>query len=454
MTNALKSSPAPERSRTCGHTRFAPASAWRHWHAAAFAAGLLWLLALTTGCAVAAQSDARAGSFATGRYRNLLVESGHTATEVQAKLHSAYQQLFHGNPRTEAVYFPAGTNAHGALAYILDVHNRDVRSEGMSYGMMIAVQLNRKAEFDALWNWSRTYMYHTATNHPARGYFAWSMKTNGVPNDEMPAPDGEEYFATALLFATGRWGNGSGINDYSAEAHRILTDLRHRPIITGPTRRGEQTGGPIFHPEHKMVRFTPDIANSEHTDASYHLPGFYELWARFGPEPDRQFWREAATVSRDYFQRAAHPQTGLTPEYGNFDGSPWSAPWHRNSTNFLADAWRTAMNWSMDWAWWQADPRQKELSNRLQQFFLAQGLENYPSQFTLAGRSLSQNHSPGLVAMNAVASLAADHPRATDFVTAFWNTPVPTGEFRYYDGMLYLLALLHCSGEFRIWSPQ
>jgi oligosaccharide reducing-end xylanase len=56
--------------------------------------------------------------------------------------------------------------------------------------------------------------------------------------------------------------------------------------------------------------------------------------------------------------------------------------------------------------------------------------------------------------MNAVASLAADDPRAGRFVTAFWNAPIPTGQYRYYDGMLYLLGLLHCSGEFRIWIPQ
>jgi oligosaccharide reducing-end xylanase len=37
------------------------------------------------------------------------------------------------------------------------------------------------------------------------------------------------------------------------------------------------------------------------------------------------------------------------------------------------------------------------------------------------------------------------------FVEALWNMPVPSGGMRYYDGMLYLLALLHCGGEFRIW---
>ena len=48
--------------------------------------------------------------------------------------------------------FPAGTNANGPLAYVCDVNSGDVPSEGMSYGMMIAVQLGKKAEFDTLWN--------------------------------------------------------------------------------------------------------------------------------------------------------------------------------------------------------------------------------------------------------------------------------------------------------------
>ena len=50
----------------------------------------------------------------------------------------------------------------------------------------------------------------------------------------MPAPDGEEYYAMALYFAAGRWGNGKGIYDYRAEADRLLTDMRHRALITGP----------------------------------------------------------------------------------------------------------------------------------------------------------------------------------------------------------------------------
>jgi oligosaccharide reducing-end xylanase len=418
-------------------------------------AGLAAGLSLATpGCARSAASGARTGAFATGQYRNLFAEAGRSKEDINAKITLAFRQLFHGHPASEALYFRAGANSNGPLARIEDIHSRDVRSEGMSYGMMIAVQLGKKAEFDALWNWARTYMYHTDTNHPARGYFSWSLSTNGVPNDEMPAPDGEEYFATALLFAAGRWGNGAGIYNYHAEANRILTDLRHRETITGPTIKGRQTAVAIFHPENKLVRFTPDVDNSEHTDPSYHVPAFYEVWARYGPARDRAFWNEAAAASRDFLYRAAHPVTGLTPDFANFDGTPWSSPWNPQSSNFVADAWRTAMNWAVDWAWWGADPRQRELSNRLQVFFESRGLAAYASRFTLEGKPLKGDHSTGLVAMNAVASLAADHPRAKPFVEALWNVPIPTGPYRYYDGMLYLLGLLHCSGEFRIWAPH
>ena len=49
----------------------------------------------------------------------------------------------------------------GTLAYMTDWANNDARTEGMSYGMMIAVELNKKREFDALWNWAKTYMLVT-----------------------------------------------------------------------------------------------------------------------------------------------------------------------------------------------------------------------------------------------------------------------------------------------------
>src|SRR5580704_14838310 len=107
----------------------------------------------------ASKLDDGSGAFATGHYRNLFVENGHSQKEIDGKIEAAYQQLFHGDPQTQAVFFPAGKNGNGPLAYLTDWANHDARTEGVSYGMMISVQLDHKAEFDALWNWAMTYMY-------------------------------------------------------------------------------------------------------------------------------------------------------------------------------------------------------------------------------------------------------------------------------------------------------
>lgn len=418
---------------------------------------VLWLAVIlptrADSAPVSSGGTTNVGAFHSGNFRNLFAEIGHSHTAIRQKLDRGFQHLFMGDPRTEAVYYAAGSNTNGPLAYILDIHNNDVRSEGMSYGMMIAVQLGRKREFDALWNWSKSFMYHSRSNHPARGYFAWSIRTNGVANDEMPAPDGEEYFATALFFASHRWNDGKGIYNYKAEANQLLHDFLHRETISGRTISGVQTGVNLFDVEHAMVRFTPDFPNRNHTDPSYHLPGFYELWALWGPDRDRAFWARAASVSRDFFERSAHPQTGLTPDYANFDGTPWRANWNPGSEHFQFDAWRCAMNWSFDWAWWARDERAQRRSDRLQSFFERQGIGRYASRYTLSGEPRGSEHNLGLVAMNAVASLAATDPRARRFVEELWNAEPPSGSYRYYDGMLYLLALLHCSGEFKIWKP-
>jgi oligosaccharide reducing-end xylanase len=401
------------------------------------------------------------GAFATGKYRNLFAEDGHSRRQIRAKIDTAFRQLFHGDPQTQAIAFAAGSNEDGPLMYVTDWANHDVRTEGMSYGMMIAVQLNKKAEFDAIWNWAKTYMYISDAKAPSYEFFAWSCKTDGTHNSEGAAPDGESYFAMALLFAGNRWPGGKGIYDYHAEAEKLLTAMVHRAVITAPGKNGPHTVGPMVHTDPPMILFVPEVSPDPFTDPSYHLPAFYELWGRWGPEEDRDFWLRAAATSRDFFVKTANPQTGLAPTYANFDGTP-----HQNrfpqSGEFGYDAWRVASNWSVDWSWWRKSRTEQELSDRIQKFFLSQGIDKYGPVFSLDGKDLGatprlthEDHPAGLAGTNAVAGLAAtDRARARQFTEALWNTPIPSGYGRYYDGMLYLMSLMHLSGEFRIWMPH
>ena len=397
------------------------------------------------------QAKAR-GAFATGHYRNLFAETGHPQAEIDRRLQAAYQQLFHGDAQTQTVYFETGTNQNGKLAYITDWANHDVRTEGMSYGMMIAVQLNHKAEFDAIWNWARTYMYEGDPKHPDYGFFSWSCKTDGTPNEETPAPDGEEYFTMALYFASARWGDGEDIYNYHAEADALLHAMRHRERIVGPTKFGERDEAAEVDEAHRMIRFTPTSFGEGFTDPSYHLPGFYELWARWGPVEDRAFWAGAAQASRKLFSETADKTTGLAPDYANWDGTPHPTRFPQSGI-FGYDAWRVASNWSVDWSWWHADVEEPVLSDRIQGFFASQPA-NYGDVYTLQGVQIASRHSTGLVATNAVAGMAAtNRARARQFVETLWATPVPDGQQRYFDGMLYLMSWMHLSGQFRIWTP-
>lgn len=392
----------------------------------------LFLVLAVVGCASAQPAPAP----------NLFAELlGRSEAELDAKLDTAWKHFFEGDERTQRLYYPVGAD----LAYIADIGNGDVRSEGMSYGMMIAVQLGKQQEFDRLWRWANKFMRHA--DGPRTGYFAWQCKFDGTIIDPGSASDGEVWLALALFFASHRWGDGEGLFNYGAEARRILNDMLHKPATAGIT--------PIFNRAEKQVVFAPTNFAYRFTDPSYHVPAFYELFARWDTaDEDRAFWTEAAATSRAFFKRAAHPKTGLMPEYSQFDGTPYTGlEFGPGKNDFRFDAWRTLANVALDHAWWRADPWQTEQSNRVLQF-LGRHLPDVPNQFSLAGRPLSSNTSPGLIAMAAVAGQAAGPKFAEPFVRRLWEMPPPSGRWRYYDGLLYCLGLLQAGGRFTPFSPS
>ncbi len=387
------------------------------------------------------------GAAITGSYRNLLREIRPDIKEadITAKLAGYWSSLFEGDAEHRVVY-PAEATPDGPAACVLDVGNADVRSEGMSYGMMIAVQMGRKAEFDALWNWAATHMRYAAG--PRKGYFRWQCQPKGCDKDAVPASDGEEYFATALLMAASRWGNGQGLYDYNAHAQALLSTMLHKETMNGGIVDGVRS---MFSPGRGQVVFVPIAEAADFSDPSYHLPAFYELWARRAANPeDRKRWAEIAEISRAYFSVAAHPSTGLTPDYAEFDGRPHK---HEGHEDFRYDAFRTAVNWSVDQAWWDRNPEAAGLSRKLLGFFASQGNggKPYPHLYTLDGKPLNGEPSKGLMASNAVAALLVDKPLGARFVNDLWALEPPGGQWRYYDGLLQFMAMLHVTGRFRAW---
>lgn len=292
-----------------------------------------------------------------------------------------------------------------------------------------------------------------------KGYFRWSCRTDGTPNSHGPASDGELYFVTSLIFASNRWGNDTGI-DYLSEAQFILN--------SSMDKTGEKGVTPLIHPEHQLITFVPLGFGSGFTDPSYHVPAFYEVWARWAEDGRADYWRECARKSREYLHKAIHPETGLNPDYSNYDGSLLNSG-RIIGDAFRFDSWRVPMNIALDYSWSMEDKAwQQEYGHKIQNFLHARGVEEFVDQYNVDGSMVSEildaggytalRHSLGLVSSSAAISLVCSHDKSRAFVDHFWNSrhePYEDGYFdAYYDGLLHLFAWMHLSGNYQVILPQ
>ena len=124
----------------------------------------------------------------------------------------------------------------------------------------------------------------------------------------------------------------------------------------------------------------------------------------------------------------------------------------------MYDAMRTAMNFGMDYYLFGVDAeRQQTLAKRLIDFFEKDGYKH--ARFNWDGTNPSEQYTTGEVGCNAVACYALmNMPEYKDIIKKnlqmAWNVKPMTGQYRYYDGIVHYLAMLHLCGSFKIWKPR
>jgi len=387
------------------------------------------------------------------RYRDLFSEYGYDKAETDRLIDDAWKRIFGEDggpsdprdPACERFYFDSGDD----MGYMLDTGNYDARTEGMSYGMMMAVQMDRKDVFDRIWRWTVKNMY--LTEGPNAGYFGWSVKPDGSAKANGPAPDGEEYFALALFFASHRWGDGTGTLDYDAWARKILSACVHKGVDgKGPLAAGQ----PMWDPETALIKFVPGL---DFSDPSYHLPHFYDLFAQWANPEDRDFWRRAAEASRQYLPIACHPTTGLAPEYADYDGKPRA--WNGPHDVFFSDSYRVAANLGLEASWSGSSLRLGTIARNVIAFFDGKKPTEYMT-YRIDGTPIEPPalHPTAIIATNAMGALAVRPDAGEEAMAAakravalFRQTPLRTGERRYYDNCLYFFSLLALAGRYRVW---
>ncbi|SEN88772.1 reducing-end-xylose releasing exo-oligoxylanase [Amphibacillus marinus] len=373
------------------------------------------------------------GAYYTDSYQNFFTKHGIEPSAVEAKVKLTWEKLFTDHYPESQIYFEADED----MGYLVDTGNHDVRTEGQSYGMMMAVQMDRQDIFDRIWKWTKTYMYMDSGLH--QGYFAWSCQLDGVKNAHGPAPDGEEYFALALYFAANRWGDHADPFNYSEQATELLSRCIHN---------GEHDNGhSMWNRDNYLIKFVPEV---DFSDPSYHLPHFYQLFSEWADVKDREFWQKATVASRDYLRLAADPKTGLSPEYAFYNGEPNHI---RGFGHFFSDSYRVACNIGLDYQWFGSNQTPIEINQKLQHFFKKIPIHDY-RRYNINGTPFNEQalHPIGLLASLAMASLATEGELSKQYILQFWQTPLRTGKRRYYDNCLYFFSLLALAGQFKIWK--
>jgi oligosaccharide reducing-end xylanase len=356
---------------------------------------------------------------------------GKSDADIAAKLAAAFTQLFHGDASTQSFYATMGSNQ----AIIQDIYHTDVRTEGLGLGMIITVELDKRDEFDRLWNYAKAF--NLQTTGPQRGYFKsyCDDDTTDICFDSY----GMQQFVTALLFANDRW-NSDGAASYGTDASALLDVLQNKERENGGVVSGVTD---IFDPTTLLVREQPVVADAGYTRSAQEIPAMYDLWAA---ATGNAFWSSASAAARTHTVASANASTGLWPTRSYFDGSP--VP---NYDTYVAQGYRNQLNLALDALWGSATAAEGDNADRVLAFFTAQGLDKSGFTYKLDGTVIDGTREVGLVAMNGALAVASSRANRADFVNAVWTMEIPSGAQRYYDGILYLVSLLVLSGQYRVY---
>jgi endo-1,4-beta-D-glucanase Y len=161
---------------------------------------------------------------------------GRRQDEIDKKVKAAFEQLFDGDPETEAIYFESGTDQ----AVIKDIlHNNEVRTEGMGLAMVaLAMRDDGRDRFNRLWRYTINNLEYPSGYFKSRCDYSESATSSSSLTRECADPYGLQQFVMALLLARQRWVPGSSSPDYTSEAIRLFDIMRNTELDNGVAGQG------------------------------------------------------------------------------------------------------------------------------------------------------------------------------------------------------------------------
>jgi len=315
-------------------------------------------------------------------------------------------------------------------------------SEGIAYGMLIAVMLGEQALFDGFYGYALS-----VTNE--RGLMRWYVGPDGEPRDTGAASDADEDIAWALVMAHRQWGGRGAL----AESY---LDHAKRQIDRIFTHEVDHVGVPfLFKPGDE---WRADVFNP-----SYFAPNQYRLFGEVSGNRDgwqRVVDRGYDVVTASLNAKNGNGENGLVPAWCDAKGTPLEA-FPGAETNYQTDSARLPFRLAQDFAFYREERARAYLA-KTSAFFAGLGANAIGDGYDLDGRARPdqktvQPNAGSAVFVGCAAAGAMHDARYQAFLDAAYarvRTGALLARSRYYNHCWTVLSLLMLTGNFVELTPE
>ena len=316
-----------------------------------------------------------------------------------------------------------------------DLEPNSTVSEGIAYGMLIAVYMGDQTLFDSLWKYEQQCL-------GKNGLMDWYMLANGKDrgaNGTGAASDADEDMAWALVMADKQWGDKGSLNDtYLNIAKHQIEQVYNTEIQ-----------------DDKLLKPGDGWGGWSTVNASYFAPSYYRVFAKVS---GNNKWNDVLQTSYDTLAKSlnaanGNTENGLVPAWCTSDGVPNANVWMSGNapTHYQYDSCRTPFRIGLDYCHF-GETRAKDYVAKTSQFFSNIGAKQMVDGYDLNGTPRPQYQGGQSAAFVGPAAVGAmSNASYKSFVQDGYDN-VATMKLLvggvYYDESWTVLSLLMMSGNF------
>lgn len=327
-------------------------------------------------------------------------------------------------------------------------------SEGIGYGMLLAVAYDDQTLFDGLLEYGklmRAAFQDGFTNNGDNGLMNWlrygcdahrDTKYSDYPDNA--ASDADLDVAMALLMAQCKWGDSG----YGTEATVIINAIKDHMFM-------EYNGLQVLQPGDSSWF---DELGAGCVNYSYFAPAYYRAYAEHVPG-DAAFWNQAADDTYALLESASNGSTGLVRNWGSADGNGAAEDCHNaynRAGSYGDDAARTPWRVATDFEWY-GETRAKAWTDRATDWVKGEGVSELVQWYYLDGSPDTDadtwdDHTAINVGPFAVGAMTYDQATVDEFAADLIAIPAASGnhDAEYFPRMLKALSLLNLTGQFTV----